>query len=113
LEVAMENKALREWARERIKPHHKRGCGRISALAEHLDLSQPAVSKMIDGSSVIKFKYIQKIIDFTGISAEELLPEYYSLFEKNLNDRKGDVVDLINEAKEKAIDAINRISINI
>lgn len=90
------NIALKEWVTENS---NGRGNGRVSALAKHLGLSQPAVTKIIDGSSQIQFKHIAEIIKFTGISARNLLPEYYLFFkdsfksdeeklEKNLNFKK-------------------------
>jgi predicted transcriptional regulator len=79
--IKVENKALRKWATDGA---NGRGSGRITALAKHIGVAQPAVTKMIDGSVRIKFEYIQGILDFTGIKAKDLLPEYYNLFEKDL-----------------------------
>jgi hypothetical protein len=109
----MGNKALREWAKEDIKPHQKRGNGRISALARHLGISQPAVTKIIDGSSLIKLKYVNGIIEFTGISAKDLLPEYYELFSedfKGIEYKLKSNIDLIKELSIKQLeDSIEQI----
>lgn len=109
----MGNKALKEWAKEDIKPHQKRGNGRISALARHLGISQPAVTKIINDGLGIRFEYVQKIIDFTGIEAKDLLPEYYEFFKKDFSKIENDANYNISLAKLSAIadleDAIKKI----
>lgn len=91
----IENKALREWARDGA---NGRGSGKISKLAFHIGVTQPALSKMIDGSIRIKFDYIEDIMEFTGIPARELLPEYYDLFKKSL---RMEIEEIFNQRKRE------------
>lgn len=56
----MENKALRDWANDNAYKNgkHSNGLGRVTELAKHLGISQPAATKIIDGTVRIKFEYI-------------------------------------------------------
>lgn len=99
------NKALKEWVNADTSVKQN---GRVSGLARHLKLSQPAVTKIINDASGIRFEHIQGIIDYTGISAKDLLPEYYALFEKNLEDKEKKLKEAINQHKK---DAINQFKI--
>lgn len=76
------NKALRIWADD--NPYNtgraSKGLGRTTGLANHLGLTQPAVTKMINGDIDIKSKYVKKIVEYTGIPIKDLLPEYHELF---------------------------------
>lgn len=102
----MENKALRDWA---DGGRSGRGSGKISALAKHLGLSQPAVSKMIDGSVSIRFEYIKPIIEFTNIKAKDLLPDYYVLFCDDISRIEHEALMTIEKIKTDAITAIKKI----
>lgn len=108
----MENKALREWARENIRPHQKRGNGRITALAKHLGISQPALTKIIDGKIRIKFEYIEGILEFTGIKAKDLIPEYYELFLKDFSRIEKNLNNKLDKLKDDAMTNLNN-SLNI
>lgn len=97
----MKNKALRDWVKgER---------GRISELARHLGVSQPAVTKMIDGSVDIRFKYIKPIIQLTGLRAKDLIPEYYELFIDELKGIESITIDEVEKIKIDAIKSIKNI----
>lgn len=107
------NIALKKWATEDIKPHQKRGNGRVSALARHLGLSQSAVTKMIDGSSQIQLKYIPEIISFTGISARHLLPEYYAFFKDSFKSDEAKLETDLSFKKKKFLEGLGRIKSEI
>lgn len=104
------NKALHEWAKEDIRPHQKRGNGRITALAKHLGVSQPAVTKMIDGSSNIKFKYIKQIMEFTGISAKDIFPEHYELLKESI---QMEMENAVNQKKKDLLVILSKVSNDI
>lgn len=106
----MKNKSLREWVDEN---KNGRGSGRISALARRLNITQPAVSKIIDGSVDIQFKYLAEIIKFTGIKAKDLIPEYYELFKDDFANTESNLHNEIYEQKEIAIRVLKKAISNI
>lgn len=70
--------ALRDWA---FDGDDKRGTGRITALAKYLDVTQAAVTKMIQSGSYQDRKHARKIMEFTRIPAKELFPFWVDIFE--------------------------------
>lgn len=110
----MENKALRDWANDNVYKNgkHSKGLGRVTELAKHLGISQPAVTKIIDGTVRIKFEYIESILEFTGIKAKDLLPEYYDLFLKDFDRIELNLKNKLDRLKCDAADNL-RNSLNI
>lgn len=65
------NIALKKWV------HENRASKK---LADHLDVSQPAIHHMMGGKNSVSIKHAKKIIDFTGLTAQELFPEWADVF---------------------------------
>lgn len=92
------NIALKKWVYE----------NRASKkLADHLGVSQPAIHNMMCGKNIISIKHAKKIIDFTGLTAQELFPEWADVFKysddlmKELVDQKIHELELkLNELRE-------------
>lgn len=77
---------LQEWlAHDKNGKFSLRGSGRLTELAKHLELTQPAVTKIVNSGNPINYKYAKQLIEFTGISAFDLFPEWAELFEFSQN----------------------------
>ena len=72
---------LQEWTLMNNKgKFSRRGSNRVTELAVHLGITQPAVTKIINGGESIRYKYAKQIMEFTGLSAVELFPEWAEIF---------------------------------
>lgn len=98
------NKALAEWA---FLDTPMRGNGKVSGLAAHLGVTQPAVTKMIYKDAPILVKHLKGIMEFTGISAKDLIPEHYELLKQSfelemknaIDNKKNEILDLLDQIK--------------
>ena len=93
--------ALQKWATE---GGDGRGSGRISGLAKHLGISQPAVTKIIQKGSHENMTYARSIMEYTQLPAEELFPFWVDIFKYSdelkameKERRKNDIQSRINK----------------
>ena len=81
--------------------------GKITQLAAHLGLSQPAVSKMIYKDAPISMKHAKGIMEFTGIGAKDLFPYHYELLKESfeiemkntIESKKSEILSLLDKIK--------------
>lgn len=97
--------ALQKWA---IEGADGRGSGRISGLAKHLGISQPAVTKIIQKGSHENMTYAKSIMEYTQLPAEELFPFWVDIFKYSeelkvieKEKKKNDIQSRIGELKSE------------
>ena len=104
---------LQEWVMQRDDSKFSaKGSGRITKLAMHLGITQPAMSKILLDGGAIRHKHARKIMEFTGLSAVELFPEWAEIFgfseiqQTKINEaQRQELADLKNKL-QKIIDSI-------
>lgn len=94
---------LKDWVYDKSIESGRRGGGngRCSDLANYLGVTQPAVTRMINNSVQIQNKYAIKIMEFTGLSAEDIFPEWAEIFKVSK-----DIQVEINMAQKKEMDEL-------